>query len=179
MLFAHLKRILRLGCLQPRRASWQLIRVHAGGHRPEPAAPCQAAGAPPRKDCFDLNRAINQMIKLAQSAITKNEVSVRTRLAEGLFPVQGDRVQLQQVVLNLILNAVEAMGSVEAGHESCCKARRVVSWWQCAIQGRALLRIISGAFSSLSTPQNPAGLEWGYRSVDRSSMPMGVGYGQM
>jgi len=71
--------------------------------------------APPRKDCFDLNRAINEVIELAQSAITKNEVSVRTRLMEGVFPVQGDRVQLQQVVLNLILNAVEAMGSVEAG----------------------------------------------------------------
>jgi signal transduction histidine kinase len=40
-------------------------------------------------------------------------VWVQTRLAEGLFPVHGDRVQLQQVVLNLLLNAVEAMGSVE------------------------------------------------------------------
>jgi C4-dicarboxylate-specific signal transduction histidine kinase len=71
--------------------------------------------APPRKDRFDLNKAINEVIELAQSAITKNDVSVRTRLTEGLFPIQGDRVQLQQVVLNLILNAVEAMGSVEAG----------------------------------------------------------------
>ena len=42
-------------------------------------------------------------------------MSVQTLLAEGLAPVQGDRVQLQQVVLNLILNAVEAMGAVEAG----------------------------------------------------------------
>jgi signal transduction histidine kinase len=41
-------------------------------------------------------------------------VSVQTQLADALLPVQGDRVQLQQVVLNLILNAVEAMGSVEA-----------------------------------------------------------------
>jgi C4-dicarboxylate-specific signal transduction histidine kinase len=71
--------------------------------------------APPRNDRFDLNKAIDEVIELAQSAITKNEVSVRTRLAAGLFPVHGDRVQLQQVVLNLILNAVEAMGSVEAG----------------------------------------------------------------
>ena len=71
--------------------------------------------APPRKDRFDLNKAINEVIVLARSAITKNGVSVQTRLAEGLFPVQGDRVQLQQVVLNLILNAVEAMSSVEAG----------------------------------------------------------------
>jgi Histidine kinase-, DNA gyrase B-, and HSP90-like ATPase len=48
-------------------------------------------------------------------AIIKNGVSVQTRLSEGLFPIQGDRVQLQQVILNLILNAVEAMGSVEVG----------------------------------------------------------------
>jgi PAS domain S-box-containing protein len=71
--------------------------------------------APPRKDRFDLNKAINEVIELAQSAIAKTEVSVRTRLAEGMFPVQGDRVQLQQVVLNLILNAVEAMSSVAEG----------------------------------------------------------------
>ena len=55
------------------------------------------------------------MIVLARSAIIRNGVSVQTRLADELPPVHGDRVQLQQVVLNLILNAVEAMGSVEAG----------------------------------------------------------------
>jgi signal transduction histidine kinase len=71
--------------------------------------------APPRKGRFDLNKAINEVIALAGSAITTNGVSVRTRLAEALLPVQGDRVQLQQVVLNLILNAVEAMSTVEAG----------------------------------------------------------------
>jgi C4-dicarboxylate-specific signal transduction histidine kinase len=71
--------------------------------------------APPRTDHFDLNEAINEVIVLARNAIIKNGVSVKTRLSEGLFPVQGDRVQLQQVVLNLILNAVEAMGSVEIG----------------------------------------------------------------
>jgi PAS domain S-box-containing protein len=71
--------------------------------------------APPRKDRFDLNNAIDEVIGLARSAITSNGVSVRTRLAEALLPVEGDRVQLQQVVLNLILNAVEAMSTVEAG----------------------------------------------------------------
>jgi C4-dicarboxylate-specific signal transduction histidine kinase len=71
--------------------------------------------APPRKERFDLNAAINEVIVLAQSVTIRNGVSVHPRLAEGLFAVEGDRVQLQQVVLNLILNAVEAMGSVEAG----------------------------------------------------------------
>jgi PAS domain S-box-containing protein len=71
--------------------------------------------APPRRDWFDLNNAIDEIIALAHSAINKNEVTAQTRLRGGLFPVQGDRVQLQQVVLNLILNAVEAMRSVEAG----------------------------------------------------------------
>ena len=71
--------------------------------------------APPRKDRFDLNEAINEVIVLARSTITENGVSVQTRLADGLLPVHGDRIQLQQVVLNLILNAVEAMSSVEAG----------------------------------------------------------------
>ena len=71
--------------------------------------------APPRKDHFDLNHAIDEVIALGRSAIARNGVSVQTLFAEGLAPVQGDRVQLQQVVLNLVLNAVEAMGSVEAG----------------------------------------------------------------
>ncbi|WP_457154328.1 sensor histidine kinase, partial [Mesorhizobium sp. P5_C1] len=71
--------------------------------------------APPRKSRFDLNEAIDEVIGLARSAVTANGVSVRTRLAEALSPVEGDRVQLQQVALNLILNAVEAMSTVEAG----------------------------------------------------------------
>jgi PAS domain S-box-containing protein len=69
---------------------------------------------PPRKEYFDLNEAINEVIVLGRGAIIKNGVLVQTRLSEGLFPIHCDRVQLQQVVLNLILNAVEAMGSVEA-----------------------------------------------------------------
>jgi PAS domain S-box-containing protein len=71
--------------------------------------------APPRNDHFDLNQAIEEVIGLAQNAIAEKEVSVQTRLASGLPPVLGDRVQLQQVVLNLMLNAVEAMSSVEPG----------------------------------------------------------------
>jgi C4-dicarboxylate-specific signal transduction histidine kinase len=71
--------------------------------------------APPRKEYFDLNEAINEVILLGRSAIITNSVSLHTRFSEGLFPIHGDRVQLQQVVLNLLLNALEAMGSSEAG----------------------------------------------------------------
>jgi signal transduction histidine kinase len=71
--------------------------------------------APPRKHRFDFNEAINEVIGLAQSAIAENGVSVQIRLSEGLAPVEGDRVQLQQVILNLVLNAAEAMTAVDKG----------------------------------------------------------------
>jgi len=75
----------------------------------------QIKKAPPRREPFDLNEAVSEMIALARSVIVRNGVSVQTRLAAGSFPVQGDRVQVQQVILNLILNALEAMGSDEEG----------------------------------------------------------------
>jgi PAS domain S-box-containing protein len=71
--------------------------------------------APLRKDRFDLNDAIKEVIELARTAISKNGVAVHTRLVEGPLAVEGDRVQLQQVALNLILNAIEAMSSIETG----------------------------------------------------------------
>jgi PAS domain S-box-containing protein len=71
--------------------------------------------APPRKEHFEINEAVNEVIAMVQSVIAKNRIAVSTQLVEGLAPVQGDRVQVQQVVVNLILNAVEAMASAEAG----------------------------------------------------------------
>jgi C4-dicarboxylate-specific signal transduction histidine kinase len=74
----------------------------------------QIKKAPPRRDCFDLNGAVTEVIALVQGEITSNRVSVQTRLTGGECLVEGDRVQLQQVVMNLILNAIEAMSSVES-----------------------------------------------------------------
>jgi len=73
--------------------------------------------APPRKDRFDLNAAVTEVVELARSALTRHGVSLQMRPAEELFAVQGDRVQLQQVILNLILNGIEAMSSVDGPRE--------------------------------------------------------------
>ncbi|KYG98759.1 ATP-binding protein [Bradyrhizobium sp. DOA1] len=71
--------------------------------------------APPQKEHIEINEAVLEVLALTRSEALKNRVSVRTQLAEGLPPIQADRVQLQQVMLNLIVNAVEAMASVDEG----------------------------------------------------------------
>jgi signal transduction histidine kinase len=71
--------------------------------------------APTLTDSVDVNEAVREVIELTHGEALKNGVSVRTQLANGLPLIRGDRVQLQQVVLNLILNAVQAMGAVTDG----------------------------------------------------------------
>jgi signal transduction histidine kinase len=70
---------------------------------------------PPRKEPFDVNEAILEVIALIRGEVTRNKISVQTQLAEGLPRIQGDRIQLEQVILNLIINAVEAMSGVGEG----------------------------------------------------------------
>jgi len=68
--------------------------------------------APPRKDQLSINGAVREVIELTRGEATKYGVSVQTDLTDGLPLISGDRVQLQQVMLNLIVNAVEAMSGV-------------------------------------------------------------------
>jgi signal transduction histidine kinase len=65
-----------------------------------------------RNDLLDINEAILDVIALTRSEVLRNGVSLRTLLAQDLPLVQGDRVQVQQVMLNLIVNAVQAMSAV-------------------------------------------------------------------
>ncbi|HEV3065592.1 MAG TPA: ATP-binding protein, partial [Chthoniobacterales bacterium] len=62
---------------------------------------------------LDINEAIKEVVILTQSEVRRNKAALRMELAADLPPVMGDRVQLQQVVVNLILNAIEAMSTVE------------------------------------------------------------------
>jgi PAS domain S-box-containing protein len=65
-----------------------------------------------QKARFDMNDTIQDIVALAQSEVSRNRVTLRMELAADLPPVFGDRVQLQQVILNLLMNGVEAMAAV-------------------------------------------------------------------
>jgi PAS domain S-box-containing protein len=71
--------------------------------------------APPRTDKLEINEAVLEVIGLTRNEMAKNGISVRTQLAESLPAIQGDRVQLQQVILNLLINAMEAMSARSEG----------------------------------------------------------------
>jgi len=72
--------------------------------------------APPRKEVVDLNAAILEVTALTRSEAVKTGVTVGTQLAGELPRIQCDRVQLQQVMLNLIVNAIQSMSGVEDGN---------------------------------------------------------------
>jgi signal transduction histidine kinase len=72
--------------------------------------------APPRKEIVDLNAAILEVTALTHSEAVKTGITVGTQLAGKLPCIQCDRVQLQQVMLNLIVNAIQSMSGVEDGN---------------------------------------------------------------
>lgn len=71
-------------------------------------------GEPPRKDVFEFNQAIMEVIAQSQAEMERNSIILETNLCADLPPALADRVQIQQVVGNLVLNAIEAMVSVSA-----------------------------------------------------------------
>ncbi len=70
---------------------------------------------PPRRELLDINEAIREVISLIQAEMQRNRVGLQTGLADDLPLVPGDRVQVQQVIVNLIVNAVEAMSGASDG----------------------------------------------------------------
>ena len=129
--------------------------------------------APQQQDLLEINGAVREVIELTHAEAVKNNVSVRTDLADSLPLLHGDRVQLQQVLVNLVINAVEAVGTVAEG------AREVLittgkdepNGVLVAIKdsGAACPQQLASTSSSRSTRPSPAGWGWGCRSAGRSS----------
>jgi len=94
---AAVNRIVRDG----KRAGDVIARIRA-----------MATKTPAAKGRLNMNEAIREVVALARDEVYGSSVTLRTELAEDLWTVLGDRVQLQQVVLNLVLNGVEAMSNV-------------------------------------------------------------------
>jgi PAS domain S-box-containing protein len=78
----------------------------------------------PQRELVDVNEVIREMIVLLRSEAMRYSLSVRTELAADLPQVMGDRVQLQQVMMNLIINGFDAMKDVDAARELAIKSRR-------------------------------------------------------
>jgi PAS domain S-box-containing protein len=79
---------------------------------------------PPQRELVDANEVIREMVVLLRGEATEYSISVRTELAEGLPQVTGDRMQLQQVLMNLIMNSIDAMKDVEGTRELTINSQR-------------------------------------------------------
>jgi PAS domain S-box-containing protein len=72
---------------------------------------------PPRRDLFEVNEAIHEVVSLTQAELQRHGVGLQSPLADDLLLISADRVQLQQVMINLIVNAIEAMDTSERPRE--------------------------------------------------------------
>ena len=117
----HAQAALRwLGAEPPNleRVRESLDNIIKGGHRARDVIGRTRSiikKAPPRKDRLDINEPIREMIELTRGEAVKHGVSVQAELMDDLPLLEGDRVGLQQVILNLVMNAVEAMSSTSDG----------------------------------------------------------------
>jgi PAS domain S-box-containing protein len=135
---------------------------------------------PSRQERVDINEAILEVISLTRSEMTRSGVSLRIDLATGLPFVDGDRIQVQQVVLNLILNAVEAMGTQRDGAREL-----LIASGEDGADGVGVAVRDSGPglepegrerVSRRSTRPNPAAWGWDWQFAARSSTRMAGGF---
>jgi PAS domain S-box-containing protein len=97
---------------EARQAAERIVR---DGHRAADiirSVRALAGKSEPEMTPLDINDAIREVLVLTRSELRRHDVSLETVLSGGLEPVMGDRVQLQQVILNLVMNGIEAMSAV-------------------------------------------------------------------
>jgi C4-dicarboxylate-specific signal transduction histidine kinase len=78
----------------------------------------------PQSELVDINKVIREMVTLMRSELTRNSIAVRTELAEDIPEISGDRVQLQQVLMNLMVNGIDAMKDADGTRELAIKSER-------------------------------------------------------
>ncbi len=78
----------------------------------------------PQWELVDMNEIIREMVALMRSDVTRHAISVRTELAEDLPQITGDRVQLQQVLMNLMINGIDAMKDADGTRELAINSQR-------------------------------------------------------
>jgi PAS domain S-box-containing protein len=131
---------------------------------------------PPHRDRSNINEAIHEVIALTRTEVERNGIRLRTWLADNLPLVAADPVQLQQVIMNLIVNAIEAMAGIGdrpreltiasgEGDAKLCSSKS-------EIPARGSIRRISTGCSSPSIRPSPMGSAWGWRSAARLSKRM-------
>jgi C4-dicarboxylate-specific signal transduction histidine kinase len=129
--------------------------------------------APPRMARVVINETVLDVITLTRSELPRHGVSLQTEIATGLPSIDGDLVQLQQVMLNLILNAAEAMRGIDEGVRemriSTGREASNVSSSACGIPARDSSRRMRKAFSRPFTQPSPTAWAWAWQSVVRSS----------
>jgi PAS domain S-box-containing protein len=115
-------------------------------------------------ELIDVNELIREMIVLLRSEAARYSISIRSHLAEDLPQVMADRIQLQQVFMNLMLNGVEAMKDVSTARELTIRSQRVKD-------GQAL---ISVSDTGVGLPQQPEQIFSAFFSTKAQGTGMGL-----
>jgi signal transduction histidine kinase len=131
------------------------------------------------KSPTDLNKLIRAVLAVVYMDLRKYSIESQVNLSEQLLPVFGNEVQLQQVILNLVMNAIESMHSVESRALSITSetTRQDSACVSIADTGSGIdVANLSRIFNQCSRPR-PAAWEWVFRSASRSSRATMVAYG--
>jgi C4-dicarboxylate-specific signal transduction histidine kinase len=135
--------------------------------------------ARPAKEPLNINEAIEEVILLTRGEARRNKVALRMELTGNLPSVMADRVQVQQVVMNLILNGIQAISAVE-DRERVLVFRTQLGegdQFRVAVQDCGIGIDPANIERIFSTPRNPAAWVWGFRSVVRLLKVTGDGFG--
>ena len=131
-----------------------------------------ARNVPPRRDLLDIDQVISEVLALTQAEMQRNAVRLRSRLAGDLPLVSADRAQLQQVMINLIINAIEAMAgagdgprelTIVSGLEDADDVLVEVQDIGPGLDPKKLDRLLQSFY-----PPSPMGSAWDWRSAARS-----------